>query len=59
MRKAQDPPNNSAQGTPAYFSQLKYNREQKQKAMYDAHMQTMQARVNFRYLLCNGGFLKY
>lgn len=50
LRKAQDPSNNSSQRTPAYFSQLKYDRElnhREHRAMYSAHLQTMQARVSF------------
>lgn len=50
LRKAQEPSNISNQRTPAFFSQLKYERElnhREQKAMYSAHMQTMQARVSF------------
>lgn len=43
-RKAQDPSNNSTQRTPAFFSQLKYERDLKlleQKAIF------MQTRVSY------------
>jgi hypothetical protein len=47
MRKAQDPASTtSTQRTPAFFSNLKYDREQKQlehKALYAAQLQMQQA----------------